>query len=150
MTVPAINDVPVRALRRRPPLAPAGLVWLVWGATLASILVFIARDGRNIPFEEDWLMVAAMTGHEPDLPRWLWSQNSEHRLPLPRLVNLTLLRATRDFRSTMVFDALALGALAAAAILVARRLRNGRTSVVDAFFPLLLLHLGNWDNLVWG
>jgi hypothetical protein len=49
----------------------------------------------------------------------------------------------------MVFDALALGAVAAAMILVARGLR-GRTSTADAFFPLLLLHLGNWDNLVWG
>jgi hypothetical protein len=125
-------------------------VWLVWALTLASILVAIARDGRNIPFEEDWLMVAPMTGHEPDLPRWLWSQNSEHRLPLPRLVNLVLLRATGDFRSTMVFDALALGAVAAAMILVARALRDGRTSLADAFFPLLLLQLGNWDNLVWG
>ncbi len=148
MTTPAFDDAP--PLRRRLRLTPAGLVWLVWGATLVSILVFIARDGRNIPFEEDWLMVAAMTGHEPDLPHWLWSQNSEHRLPLPRLVNLTLLRATGDFRSTMVFDALTLGALAAAMILVARALRNGRTSTADAFFPLLLLQLGNWDNLVWG
>ena len=128
----------------------AALVWLVWGLTLASVLLFIALDGRNIPFEEDWLMVAPMTGHEADLPRWLWSQNSEHRLPLPRLVNLALLRATSDFRSTMVFDALSLGAVAAAMILVARALRNGRTSLADAFFPLLLLHLGNWDNLVWG
>lgn len=125
-------------------------VWLVWAMTLASILGSIARDGRNIPFEEDWLMVAPMTGHEPDLPRWLWSQNSEHRLPLPRLVNLTLLRATGDFRSTMVFDTLALAAVTAGMILVARGLRNGRTSPADAFFPLLLLHLGNWDNLVWG
>jgi hypothetical protein len=136
---------------RRITILPASvLVWLVWATTLASILVAIARDGRNIPFEEDWLMVAPMTGHEPDLPRWLWSQNSEHRLPLPRLVNLALLRATGDFRSTMVFDALAVGAVAAAMILVARSLRHGRTSAADAFFPLLLLHLGNWDNLVWG
>jgi hypothetical protein len=122
----------------------------VWVVTLASILASITRDGRNIPFEEDWLMVAAMTGHEPDLPGWLWSQNSEHRLPLPRLLNLALLSTTADFRSTMIFDALALGAVAAGMILVARALRGGRTSVADAFFPLLLLHLGNWDNLVWG
>jgi hypothetical protein len=128
----------------------AVVVWLVWAASLASILVFIARDGRNIPFEEDWLMVAPMVGQEPDLPRWLWSQNSEHRLPLPRLVNLVLLRATGDFRSTMVFNALALSAVAAAMILAARALRGGITSPADVFFPLLLLHLGNWDNLVWG
>ena len=131
------------------PWARTTAVWLVWAATLASILVAIARHGRNIPFEEDWLMVAAMTGHEPDLPGWLWSQNSEHRLPLPRLVNLGLLRATGDFRATMVFDTLALAAVAAGMILVARRLRHGRTSLADGFFPLLLLQLGNWDNLVW-
>lgn len=131
-------------------LLPAAIVWLVWAVALAGILVSIARDGRNIPFEEDWLMVGPMTGHEADLPRWLWSQNSEHRLPLPRLVNLALLRATGDFRSTMVFDALAIAAVAAAMILVARRLRGGHTSLADACFPLLLLHLGNWDNLVWG
>jgi hypothetical protein len=138
-------------IERRIAIRPAALlVWLVWALALLSILGSIARDGRNIPFEEDWLMVAPMTGHEPDLPRWLWSQNSEHRLPLPRLVNLALLRATGDFRSTMVFDTLALAAVAAAMILVARALRNGRTSVADGLFPLLLLHLGNWDNLVWG
>lgn len=133
----------------QPARRAAVIVWLVWAPTLASVLVAIARDGRNIPFEEDWLMVAAMTGHQTDLPGWLWSQNSEHRLPLPRLVNLALLRATGDFRSTMVFDSLILGVLAAAMILVARALRGGRTSLADVFFPLLLLHWGNWDNLVW-
>ena len=132
------------------PRASAVFVWLVWAATLASILVAIARDGRNIPFEEDWLMVAPMLGQEPDVPRWLWSQNSEHRLPLPRLVNLVLLRATGDFRSTMVFNVLALALAAAGMILAARSLRGGVNSPADAFFPLLLLHLGNWDNLVWG
>lgn len=131
-------------------IGPAVVVWLIWAATVASVLVAIARDGRNIPFEEDWLMVGPMTGHEPDIPDWLWSQNSEHRLPLPRLVNLALLRTTGDFRSTMVLDTLAVAALAAVMILVARRLRGGRTGLADVFFPLLLLQLGNWDNLVWG
>jgi hypothetical protein len=125
------------------------VVWLIWVTMLVTILLAIARSGRNIPFEEDWLMVAPMTGHEPDITRWLWSQNSEHRLPLPRLINLLLLRATGDFRSTMAFDTLAWGAVAAAMIVLAGMLRGGRTSLTDAFFPLLLLQLGNWDNLVW-
>src|SRR5690349_12683202 len=129
--------------------APATAVWLVWASALAIVLGFIARDGRNLPFEEDWLMVAPMTHHEPHLGAWLWSQNSEHRLPLPRLANLGLLRATGDFRSTMVFDTLILAAAAGGMILAARRLRGGRTSLADAFFPLLLLHLGQWDNLLW-
>jgi hypothetical protein len=149
MSIPAANERSTSGATRAGSAWSVIVVWGVWAATLASILVSIARHGRNIPFEEDWLMVGAMTGHEPNLPQWLWSQNSEHRLPLPRLINLALLRATGDFRSTMVFDTLALGAVAAAMLLAARRLRNRRTSVTDAFFPLALLHLGNWDNLVW-
>ena len=123
---------------RRGPDRAAVVVWLLWALTLTSLLGAIARDGRNVPFEEDWLLVGPMTGHEPNLPAWLWSQNSEHRLPLPRLVNLAILRTTGDFRWTMVFDTLAVGAVAAAMILLARRLRGGRTSLADAFFPLLL------------
>jgi hypothetical protein len=143
-----MTELPTSTGRSGPDRA-AIVVWLLWSLTLASLLGAIARDGRNIPFEEDWLLVGPMTGHEPNLPAWLWSQNSEHRLPLPRLVNLALLRATGDFRWTMVFDTLAVGAVAAAMMLVARRLRGGRTSLADAFFPLLLLHLGHWDNLLW-
>jgi hypothetical protein len=132
-----------------PDLRSSIVVWAIWALTLTSLLAFIVHDGRNIPFEEDWMMVAPMTGHEPHLASWLWSQNSEHRLPLPRLVNLALLRATGDFRATMLFDALILAAVTAGMILHARRLRGGRTRLEDVFFPLLLLHLGNWDNLVW-
>jgi hypothetical protein len=131
------------------PSSAARMVWAVWAAALVLVLAAIIRYGRNVPFEEDWLMVPAMTGHEADLPGWLWSQNSEHRLPLPRLVNLALLRSTGDFRATMLFNALALAAVAAALIGAARRIRGGRLTPADAFFPLLLLHLGNWDNLVW-
>ena len=83
------------SVSRGPRARAAGiLVWLVWAAALGGILLAIARHGRNVPFEEDWLMVGAMTGHQADLPDWLWAQNSEHRLPLPRLVNLAVLRAT--------------------------------------------------------
>ncbi len=149
MTLAESPAEPAAGTRRARGLVSALAVWLVWAATLASVLAEIGRHGRNIPFEEDWLMVAPMTGHEPDIARWLWSQNSEHRLPVPKLVNLAVLRATGDFRATMVFDTLALGAVAATMILVARALRGRRTSLADAFFPLLLLQLGNWDNLLW-
>ena len=124
-------------------------VWAVWAAMLLVALAAIARYGPEIPRAEDWFLVPALTGNEPMVGRWLWAQNSEHRVPLPQLAYLALLKLTRgDFRAAMVFDTLALAALAGAMILAARRLR-GRTSYVDAFFPLVFLHLGHWDNLVW-
>ena len=127
----------------------AALVWTVWAGMLAVALVAIARYGPQIPRAEDWYLVPPLTGHAPTIGGWLWAQNSEHRVPLPQLAYLILLKATGgDFRAGMVFDTLALAGLAAAMMLAARRLR-GRSSLVDAFFPLVLLHLGHWDNLVW-
>ena len=108
----------------------------------------IAAYGRNIPLSEDWHLVRPLTGAEPSFWGWVWAQNNEHRLPVARLVYLGLLEVACDFRSGAVFDTLLMAAVAAALVLLARRLR-GRTSLVDAAFPLLLLHPGNWENLFW-
>ena len=125
----------------------------VWG-TLAFMTAIalgcIVRYGRNIPLAEDWLLVPPLTGHEPNLASWLWAQNNEHRLPLPRLVLLGVLELTHDFRAGMVLNVLSLAGLSAAMIFTARYLRRGITRASDAFFPLALLHLGDWENLVWG
>ncbi|CAN5289620.1 hypothetical protein BH23GEM4_BH23GEM4_12630 [soil metagenome] len=122
----------------------------VWAIMLGVVLGCIVSYGRNIPLAADWLMVAPLTGHEPDLAGWLWAQNNEHRVPLPRLLYLLLLKASGgDFRVGMVFNALAMAALAAAMVLAARRLRGGTLRLSDAFFPVAFLHLGNWSNLVW-
>ncbi len=126
-------------------------VWVIWAIMLVSALSAIAIYGRDIPLAEDWFMVQPLTGHEPDLAAWSWWQNNEHRLPLPKLVYLLLLELSGgDFRVGMVFNALALSALAAAMVVAVRELRGGRTVLIDAFFPIVLLHLGHWPNLVWG
>ncbi|MDB4911088.1 MAG: hypothetical protein JWO39_1911, partial [Gemmatimonadetes bacterium] len=116
---------------------------------VAIALACIVRYGRNIPLAEDLLMVPPMTGHESNLASWLWAQNNEHRVPLPKLILLGVLGATHDFRAGMVLNVLSLAALAAAMMLTARYLRGEVTRATDAFFPLALLHLGDWENLVW-
>jgi len=136
----------VRASRQRVALA---FVWSIWAIMVAIALACIVRYGRNIPLAEDWLMVPPMTGHEPHLASWLWAQNNEHRLPLPRLILLGVLAATHDFRAGMILNVVSLAALAAGMILTARYLRDGVTRASDAFFPIALLHLGEWENLVW-
>ncbi|MCB0208442.1 MAG: hypothetical protein KDJ52_03915 [Anaerolineae bacterium] len=49
----------------------------------------------------------------------------------------------------MAFNVIVLSAIAFLSIVVARKIRGGKTSFVDAFFPLILLHLGNAENLYW-
>jgi hypothetical protein len=126
-------------------------VLALWAVMVSVVLCCIAFYGHNVPLAEDWDMVPAQTGQEPNLLAWLWAQNNEHRLPLQKAVYLLLLKASgSDFRIGMVANALMLGGLSLAMILTARRIRGGQTRLADAFFPLALLHLGHWENMVWG
>lgn len=136
---------PIPGLRLSPALAVAALLLLLLAVDLTSVVLWT----RDIPLAEDWQMVPPLTGHEPDLLAWLWSQNNEHRLPLPRLVYWLLLEATHDFRSGMVLSQLALAVLAATLARAAWHARGGQSRYADLLFPLALLHLGHWSNLLW-
>jgi hypothetical protein len=126
------------------------IVSLVWLTMLVVVLGSVFKYGHNVPLSEDWLLVPPLTGHERDLAGWLWEQNNEHRVPLPKLVHLGLLELTGgDFRAGMVFNGLTLAALSWSMMHVARKLRGGVAAYADAFFPIALLHLGHWPNLIW-
>ena len=117
---------------------------------LLACLVCLFRFSRNVPLTEDWELVPPLTGNQPHLVSWLWAQNNEHRIPFPRLILLALLRlAHGDFRVGMGLNIVLLAVLAAALMLLARKIRGGQTRYADAFFPVGLLHLGNWENLFW-
>jgi hypothetical protein len=123
------------------------MAWLIM--TLVAFFCLV-KYGRNIPMTEDWLLVPPLTGNEPNLMNWLWAQNNEHRIPFPRLVLLVLLKIAKgDFRVGMLLNITALSAISYAMIRVAQAVRGGRTKFADAFFPIVLLHLGNWENLFW-
>jgi hypothetical protein len=126
------------------------LVALVLIGAFASTIAFAATYGCNVPFGEEWeVMGPVLAGKQPVTLHWLWSQSNEHRVPVPKLVLLGLLKLTNcDFRAGMFFNVLALGAMSVVVIRVARRLR-GSTSLCDAFFPLVFLHWGHFENLLW-
>ena len=125
---------------------PRLFVWAVWAGMLAIVLWHFVHYARDLPLAEDWNLVAPLTGQEPRLGSWLWSQNNEHRVPLPRLVMLVLLKATGgDFRSGMILNIALIAMLAAAMMEVARRIRGGRSRYTDAVFPILLLEVGKTD-----
>jgi hypothetical protein len=88
-------------------------------------------------------------GDEPVTLKWLWSQHNEHRIFLPRLLYLALVRGSGyDFRAGMYWNALMLIGASAALIVTARRIR-ARTVFSDAFFPLVLLNWGQSENMLW-
>ena len=137
-----------RALR-----VDAGALFFVWAVWLAQSLLLLDHAlsySVNIPFLDDWDMVPILTGRRPVTLEWLWSQHNEHRIAIPRLLYLALMKlGGYDFRAGVVFDVVVLSATAAALFIAARSIR-GRTLYSDAFFPLALLHWGQTENLVWG
>jgi hypothetical protein len=117
---------------------------------LLAGLAYVAWYGSNVPSWDEWDMVPTFTGEQPVTWSWLWSQHSEHRIPVPRLVMLALNRPLGcDFRICMYFNVALMGALALVAVFVARRVR-GRVRYADAFLPLVLLNGSHGVNFLWG
>ena len=140
----------ISAFMVRADLSAQVFVWGVWLIMMIADLFILAKLGRIFPLNEDWWLVAPMTGNQPNLFEWFWVQNSEHSIPFPRLILMALLKLSHgDFRAGMLFNISIIGALAGALIWAARAIRGGRTRFADAFFPIALLHIGNAENLLW-
>ncbi len=144
---PVADPAPVAPLMSRG-LTAVLFVWAAWGLMLASGMQFVRAYGSNVPFWDDWNMVPVLTGHEPLTLAWLWVPNNEHRIPLPKLAYIALVRGSGfDWRSGMYASVLCLGVLSAGLIVVVRRSR-GYTAFSDAIFPLALQHLGQRELVV--
>jgi hypothetical protein len=146
---PAVSDMPgshtADAANRR---SAAILVVAVWTIMAAGAIAFVAKFGGQVPFWDDWNWVPLMTGDEPLTLSALWQQNNEHRMPLPKLIQLKLYDLTGfDFRAPMFFNAIVLAGLALALVLAARVLR-GKFEVWDALLPMALLHWGHYESLL--
>ncbi|MDG3007884.1 hypothetical protein [Paludisphaera mucosa] len=129
--------------------AAAIFVWSVWAAASLVALGYVARFGADVPRWDDYAVAPQLCGASAITLEWLWSQHSEHRIPIARLVLLGVFRcAGADPRPVMVLIVLLLAAGAAALLAAAGRAPGGRR-YADAFLPLALLHLGHHHNLLW-
>jgi len=127
----------------------AAIPWITLGLALAWNAWYVGRYGANIPRADEWRDVSVLLGDQPLTVEWLWTPHSVHRIPLPRLVRFSLYRLSgRDFRSALVFNVAVMALAAALLIRVAARVR-GRSSSLDAIFPLLLLGPGHYMTFLW-
>src|SRR5215831_13470412 len=114
------------------------IVWGIWTGMLIAALGYVWRFGSNVPFWDEWNLIPALTGHQPVTLKWLWTPRNGHRLPVPMLFLLGLYTISDvDFRVGMYFNVIGLAIAAAALILTSERIRGGKASIADAFFPLL-------------
>lgn len=122
-------------------------VWAVWVGMTVYAGLFIAWYGGRLPVRDDFFYDKIRIN--PSVPPAvdLWEQLNEHRLPLPKLVTWGVARAfSSNLKAQMGVDAALLSAAAAGLILSARGLR-GETRFTDAFFPVVLLSVGQHENL---
>lgn len=124
------------------------LLLVLWAVLTLVAAVYVLTCGFNTPVIDEWEFVAVLVGEEPWGP-WLWAQHNEHRLPLPKLLYFAQFRITHDFRSGMLFVVALQSALSLGLMRFAVRLR-GRPDWSDAFFPISLLHIGQWENYLLG
>jgi hypothetical protein len=117
--------------------------------TIAAI-AYVALFGSNVPYFDDWDLIDFITGARPVTLEWLWSSHGGHRVLLPRLLLLGLYKICgTDFRAGMYANVVLLSASAAVLIWASARMRGGLASLTDLFFPLILLHWGHFENLLW-
>ena len=149
MSLAASENLPPSTPAPRPARLAPVVVWGVWAAMTVALLGYVWAFARDVPWWDDWDLVPVLSGREPVSATWLWERHNEHRLPLPKLMHLALaVPSGPDFRIAAYINALGLAAGALVLILAARRLR-GHTTLADALFPVLLLHWGQYDNLLW-
>jgi hypothetical protein len=141
------DDSPPLASSAEPGEGP--FVWLVWVSLLALAVAYVVRFGPDVPLWDDYAVVPQLVGTHPVSLGWLWSQHSEHRIPLARLILLGVFRlSAADPRPVMLLCVGLLASLAAGLVLAVRKSR-GRLLAADAFLPVVLLGLGHHENFLW-
>ncbi len=129
---------------------PAAFVLSAWAVLTISGILYVAHFGLTSPYADEWRWTAQVVGAAPVDLAWLCQAQNGHRIPLFKLVYLTVLRAGGyDFRGGAVLSVLLLATASLAALLVARRLR-GHWEWTDVVLPAVLLNWSQALNLVWG
>ena len=148
-----LNQFPTKPETQRLPVSlPGGtlFVWAAWAGMLLLALFYVVKFGSRLPFFDDWGLVPVMTGAEPLTLDYLWAPLNEHHSPLPKLALHILGKLSGyDFRAGMFFSVFLMAGLSLAMLCTARRVR-GHLHFADAFFPLLILSLGQWETFLLG
>jgi hypothetical protein len=130
-------------------LGPRLFVCSVWAVMTLAGLALVRLYSKNVPYADEFHgIVPVLTGNQPFDLQYLWGQHNEHRFPVGKLIIWVLCQVSGgDLRPTMYLNVLALSAAAAFLIRAAWRLR-GRPNYLDAFFPMVLLHWGHYQNML--
>jgi hypothetical protein len=109
---------------------------------------FVLPMVKPYPYADDWSYIKYVIAPGfPDLG-WLFSLHNDHRIPIQKLLHVTLLKLSGlDFRVLVALNYVC-SVVTALAWVSAARLVNGRKSVSDVVPCLLVLALG-FNSVIW-
>jgi hypothetical protein len=128
------------------------IVVLAFVASLLATVCYIATFASAFPHEDDWEVLPFTLGMPQYWPvtwEWLWSPHNEHRIPLPRLLWIGLVKVFGADPRVLIWLDVALLAITAVVFLRVVRNVRGRTAVSDVLIPIALLGLGQYCNTLW-
>jgi hypothetical protein len=124
--------------------------FVLWSLLVLAAAALVWSEARNVPYWDEWENVPYVAGERAQSAEWLWSLHAQHRLLLPRLVYVGLMRITSgDFRAAPWMNLILL-AISAWILLDAVVRARGESRWSDALIPLVLLHWGHAENVLWG
>src|SRR5689334_16018091 len=114
------------------------VAWGVLAAASIAALYFALRHAPVAPFwPDEWMQTPVAAGRRPFSLGWLLAFHNEHRIPLPKLLWVGVMRMTNfDARWGAALNVALLTAAAAIVLHAVRRFR-GRALWTDAILPLL-------------
>ncbi|WP_155403841.1 hypothetical protein [Variovorax paradoxus] len=114
-------------------------------ATIGVFIVFalcIYPVSRAHPWSDDWTYPGIYGSNWKEFFQWVVAQHVDHRIPIIKLVQYGLLKASRfDFRVLLLFNA-AIATVGALALAGAARLHRGAAHWGDLVIPLTVLNFG--------
>lgn len=128
--------------------AAAVFVWGVWATMLVTAFWFARNYGNPVPFIDEWAHTDVLSGEQDVTAEWAWRPHGEHRIPLPKLAWISVIKWTRSFKAGVYVNVLLFG-IATFVLIRAAQKQCGGLTFSDAVLPLLLLHLGQGYNLQW-
>ncbi|QDV37972.1 carbohydrate-binding protein [Tautonia plasticadhaerens] len=123
-------------------------VLLVWAFCCLGQAMLIRSHGSSLPWCDEWCLVAPAAGVEPLSISWLLTPANEHRAPLTRLAMYVLGEVGSLDMQVMHYVGLGSMAVGALALVATARDLRGKSSLGDAFFPLVILNPWHFETVV--
>jgi hypothetical protein len=129
------------------------VTYLSYSLITCFVVLFFVRIlpyCRSFPYSDDWFYLPAFTlDSAGKIMAWLFEQHVDHRIPIQKLLHVSLLKLSGfDFRVLVAVNYLIAAALASLAVAAARAYR-GFSCIGDLFIPAVVLSVGSGMSQ-WG